>query len=316
MRGYVRKPRGHRREEATRTDAHAAVSAEQRRPADVVRHLQRTVGNAAVLRLKQALTEEQHARVVQRDAQDVSIRSPVFEETVTQVSDVLASATGRPLNSAEQTLAEGVFGRSLDYGRVRLIPTSILEYRTVANTIRVPEDFTIENAEMAETLIHELTHVWQYQHGGTAYISTSLSTQIVASITSGSRNAAYDYEIEPDSTFFDFLPEQQGLLVQNYFAMVRDQAAPADARTYRSNHMDSNGDFIGLTWQQRQAEITRELPLHRPLIAQMEEALPNAEADILTMRAQEVIQMPGQGMFPVSEQQEMLPVRPLLEIRF
>ena len=49
---------------------------------------------------------------------------------------------------------------------------------TVGNTIRVPEDFTIADRTMAATLIHELTHVWQYQHAGTSYISVSLGLQL------------------------------------------------------------------------------------------------------------------------------------------
>src|SRR5206468_1618281 len=68
----------------------------------------------------------------------VSLRSPVFEELVTQASAVQGALVGRPLNAAELRLARGVFGKSIDYTRIRLIPTGVLEYRTVANTIRIP----------------------------------------------------------------------------------------------------------------------------------------------------------------------------------
>jgi hypothetical protein len=95
------------------------------------------------------VTEGQSCLSVQREG--VEIRSPVFEETVAQLSDVEASIRGRPLTLREESLAQGVFGGSVDYSRIRLIETRLLEYRTVGNTIRVPRDFSIMNAEMAET---------------------------------------------------------------------------------------------------------------------------------------------------------------------
>ena len=248
--------------------------------------------------------------------QPVSVRSPVFEETVTQLSTGIAAISGRPLTLKEIALAREIFRASIDYSRVRLIPTDILEYRTVGNTIRVPRDFTIANAYMAQTLIHDLTHVWQYQHGGTSYISLALSSQITATIRTGSRNSAYDYQLAPQISFFDLLPEQQGLLVENYFSMLRDRNAPQDQRIYQSNHMDASGNFQRLSWTARQAEITRELPLHQPLIDQMRRALPRTEADILQLRAMDVMRTPNQDIIPVPEERQIAPIRPLLEVRF
>jgi len=245
----------------------------------------------------------------------MSVRSPVFEELVTQVSTSQAGLTGRSLTPDEVRLARSVFGDSIDYSRVKLIPTGVLEYRTVANTIRVPEDFTIGDKYMAQTLIHEMTHVWQYQHGGTSYISVSLATQIAGTIRTGSRNAAYDYRITPGASFFDFTPEQQGLIVENYFSMLRDQGLPSRAR-YAGNHLDSSGQFQILSETDRRIEISKELPLHRPLIKQMQTALPRSEVDLLSTRASEVMRTPFEDMAPVREELRVAPVKPLLEIRF
>ena len=242
----------------------------------------------------------------------VSVRSPVIEEFVTQVSSLLP---GRPLGPREEQLARSIFASSIDYSRVRLINTDVLEYRTIGNNIRVPKDFTITNAEMAKTLIHEMTHVWQYQHGETSYISTSLQTQIAAGIR-GSRNLAYDYQISPGASFFDFRPEQQGLLVENYYAMLRDKNARQDGTYYLSNHLDASGNFRSLSWTDRQAEITRELPLHEPLIRQMQAAFPRPETEILLQRASEVIRMPGEGILNMPRELEPTPIKPLIELRF
>ena len=245
----------------------------------------------------------------------VGVRSPAFEEAVTQLSEVSAAAAGRPLLAAERSLAAGVFGTGVDYARVRLIPTGILEYRTVGNTIRVPEDFTIAEPYMAETFIHEMTHVWQYQRGGTSYISASLSAQLVGALATGSRNAAYDY-VPNRRSFFEFTPEQQGLIVQNYFAMQRDRTRPATDGPFRSNHLDSSGNFQQLSWADRQAEIAREFPIHQTYVQQMRAAQPEPEANLLLMRAAEVMREPGGLAVPVAPERQIAPVKPLLEITF
>ena len=250
----------------------------------------------------------------------VSVRSPVFEETVTQLTEF---AQGRALTADERALASGVFGRSLDYTRVRLIPTDVLEYRTIANSIRIPHDFTIADEYMAQTFIHELTHVWQYQHAGTSYLSISLGTQIAASVGRGGRNYAYDYQIAPDQSFFDFTPEQQASIVESYFMMLRDQTAiprhqaEGSTRNYDSNHRGGAGGFRNrLSATDRLAEISAELPEHERVLAQMRTALPRPEVDILRLRASEVMQMPGQDLMPPPRGMEILPIKPLLEIRF
>ncbi len=268
-----------------------------------------------------AISHGAAAGLVQRQHQapgPVSVRSPALEETVTQFSDIAAGLAGRALTSTERATAAGVFGKSIDFARVRLIPTNVLEYRTVGNNIRVPRDFTIADEQMAKTLVHELTHVWQYQHGGTSYISHSLQTQIVGALR-GNRNFAYDYALKPGLSFFDFTPEQQGLIVENYFSMKRDRVKnanpPGSAKEYYSNHLGPNGFPDQLTAAQRTAEISREMPAHESVIAQMRAALPNEEASILLQRAAEVMHTPGptESHDPT---REIAPVKPLIEFSF
>ena len=244
-----------------------------------------------------------NAQLIQKDDEDkVEVRSPVFEETVTQVSNVESAIRGTHLNLAEIRLARSVFGNSIDYTRVRLIPTRILQWRTVANTIRVPDDFTIKDSYMAETFIHEMTHVWQYQHQGTSYISTSLSDQIAGIIRTGDRNAAYEYTLKPGKKFFDYRVEQQAYIVQTYFNLVRE----------RANRR---------TTAERRAEIDRELVPYRRLIAQMRSAMPRREADLIQDRAIETTGSSNRRNLlldreTVPEERRMTPIKPLLEIRF
>lgn len=272
----------------------------------------RVAGDVALGRQAGTVAVSQPGFVLQRD--NGGIRSPVFEETVTQISDVLTSIGGRSLTLAEQALAQGVFGNSIDYSAVRLLHTGLLEYRTVGNTIRVPENFTIRDAEMAETLIHEMTHIWQYQHYGTGYVSYSLADQIEAYVRTGSLSPAYAYEITADTSFFDLRVEQQAFLVQNYYAMLQDRSAARDEeRWFRSNHLDPSGAFIELSWDDRQAEIAAELPLHGPLVGEMRRALPPSETGGLESRVRDLIQIQTPGR---PEESEGVMVRPLVEWRF
>ncbi|MGI5518764.1 eCIS core domain-containing protein [Streptomyces sp. CA-106131] len=253
-----------------------------------------------------------------REPGPVSVRSPVAEEVLTQVSDVLGGVTGRTLGAAERAMATGVFGASIDLDRVRLIPTDVLEYRTVGNNVRVPRGFTADDAYMAQTLIHELTHVWQYQHGGTSYISHSLQTQIAGAVR-GNRNFAYAYELTSRSSFFDFTPEQQASIVENYFAMGRDKAAIALAGGvtgwYSSNHQGPDGFPVQLSAAERSAEIGTELPLHERVLAQLRAALPVPEHETLMLRASEVMRTPGQDALR-DPSRDLSPGKPLLEVRF
>jgi hypothetical protein len=259
---------------------------------------------------------------LQRRGRSVSVRSPVFEQTVTQISDIAHGVAGRALTSDERNLARPIFGSSIDYSRVRLIPLSILEYRIVGNNIYTPDDFTIRNPYMTQTLIHELTHIWQYQHSGTSYISESLMVQIGATISRGARNFAYNYQIGANQTFFDFSPEEQGLLVENYFSMLHDQATLATDQAasirwmYNSNHFGPDGFPARLTTSQRQAEISRALQLHEPLTRQMQASMPRSELNLLKLRASEVMRIPGAEYLSIPVETQIALVRPLFEVRY
>ena len=87
-------------------------------------------------------------------------------------------------------------------------------------------------------------------------------------------------------------------------------------RTYSSNHLDEDGYARRLLAAQRLAEISSELPQHERLVRQMQAALPRTEVDLLQERTMEIMQTPGQDILSVPEERQIMPVKPLLEIRF
>src|SRR5262245_21940539 len=142
------------------------------------------------------------------------LRLPTLEVFSALNGGAFASA-GQGLTRVERDEATGVFGESIDLDAVRIVFTHIIAApTTLGNNIRVPPDYVLT----LQTLIHELTHIWQYQTKGTAYISDSLLHQAVAAIGSGDRNAAYTYRVEPGKSIHAYTAEQQAMIVEDYYS--------------------------------------------------------------------------------------------------
>lgn len=154
-------------------------------------------------------------------SRSVRLRFPVLETFAYQYG--WAFGRSRSLDDAERRHASEIFGNSLDLDAVRIVTTSLAAAPTTLG------DYIRASGSMSTaTLIHELTHVWQYQHGGGAYISDSLCQQVAAWATTGSRNAAYDLSgiVQSGKPFSEYTAEQQAMIVESYYA---DPAKRADA---------------------------------------------------------------------------------------
>ena len=131
-----------------------------------------------------------------------------------------ATTDVRPLKPEEITEAKKVFADSINYDRVRVGESSLMTVgsgspaRTPFETIYFPPG-SLANLSMP-WLIHELTHVWQTQHG------ISVATKIWWAIHS---QKAYDYGDEAGliekaaqgKHFRDFNTEQQGAICADYY---------------------------------------------------------------------------------------------------
>jgi hypothetical protein len=119
----------------------------------------------------------------------------------------------RTLTERERATAGPVFGESVDLDRVRIGYTNVLAApTTLGNLIRVRG--RIDDA----TLIHELTHVWQYQTSGLRYVSCALAGQAEGTVLHGDRNWTYEYDPSKRSTrLSDYGPEQQAEIVEDAF---------------------------------------------------------------------------------------------------
>jgi hypothetical protein len=139
-------------------------------------------------------------------------------------------SVGRPVDPAEKQVLQQVFGGSIEYDAIRIKTgyagvlsagddgglTLFNNNRaiTFGNTIYMknnPYNIT-PGSDWLSTLVHETTHVWQHQNGGTDYMGEALYAQAFD---------GYGYEpvilANPPRTWFLLNPEQQGQLIQDAY---------------------------------------------------------------------------------------------------
>ena len=154
---------------------------------------------------------------------EIKVRSPLVEGLVVFGQNALTN-TVRSLTVVEETLLRNVFRGSIHYDEIQIATTSLgAQGRpyTFANTIRIPShtDFT------SRTLVHETTHIWQYQTKGSGYLSDSGWHQLT-------EKSAYSVTIIPERPFSDYTAEQQAVIVESYYA--DQQARPEKPATETS----------------------------------------------------------------------------------
>ena len=143
-------------------------------------------------------------------------RLPALEALATQYGGAFAR-DARPLTEAERADAVVVFAGALELDPIRIVSASIVNSpATLGNIIRAPQHGEIDRV----TLIHELAHVWQYQTRGTAYIFDSVWHQVSATLTTGSRHAAYvlTWEDLAAGSIHDLPAEKQAVIIERWFA--------------------------------------------------------------------------------------------------
>lgn len=125
----------------------------------------------------------------------------------------------RSLTAEEAALAKSVFGDSLDYRRIRVDETARIACRT--HHIYYVSFHTINawGELRPDIFIHELVHVWQFQHLGSPYIPRALLAQ--------KSEEGYDYggpdalrkNLERGGSLLDFNFEQQADIIADGFCL-------------------------------------------------------------------------------------------------
>lgn len=141
----------------------------------------------------------------------------------------------RPLTSGETDLAQETFGEALRCGSVRLLAAPWPFNRAfvpgrwfwrewiVWPGHSLPADVSAAPLKLQAVLIHELTHVWQAQQG---------VNLLTGKIRAGDRPASYEYPIGMDCHWGGLNIEQQAMVVEHRFRLLRGDKAPAPAEFY------------------------------------------------------------------------------------
>ena len=124
----------------------------------------------------------------------------------------------RALSSQERLLAESVFREAINYSRIRIDESAQLgpkqyqfcyvSFHTINSWGKMRDD----------VFIHELVHVWQYQHLGAAYISRALMAQWGEGYDYGGLVALKKVR-EEGGSLLDFNFEQQADIIMDYYRL-------------------------------------------------------------------------------------------------
>ena len=150
-----------------------------------------------------------------------------------------AEAPARPLSQDERVMLRKVFGDSLAYVNVRIVQGRSGAFGvnqrpfTLGNTIYLKD---VDLAERPDVLVHEVVHVWQYQHEGPRYTTDALGAQVLYGYRG---RGAYDWEAElarGRTSWTEFNKEAQGSFIQEVWKSGEDHTPLAvdAAATLRS----------------------------------------------------------------------------------
>ena len=138
----------------------------------------------------------------------------------------------RRLTPGERAMAAEMFGAGLNPGRVQILALPLWKRAFVAGpglmvwpAATLPPDFSAPDVPVTRqaVFVHELTHVWQAQHG---------VRLLLAKIKAGDKPSSYAYDLERGPGFLDMNIEQQAMVVEHAFLAARGVRTPHPPAAY------------------------------------------------------------------------------------
>ena len=136
----------------------------------------------------------------------------------------------RPLTAGEVALGISLFGEAIAYDRVRIsvrtwgLPAIVFGSRiTFPPSTGAPTDFTAEAPTDRAWLVHELTHVWQFQNRAAKAIASWIATGLCGGYGPGLPGYRYDLPLRSWGTYN---LEQQASIVEHAYMLSETGACP------------------------------------------------------------------------------------------
>jgi hypothetical protein len=166
---------------------------------------------------------------------------PEIAETA---ADIIKFNT-RTLTDQEIQVAKSVFGDSINYDLVRIDESarSVVAARELDNAVDNRPFTTFHTINTwgplnnESTLIHELTHVWQYEQDGAIYITEALQAQHSDAGYGYGGVAGLEKQLANGGGLTDFNREQQGDVLEQYYELRTD--GKTDGKTEHETISDS-----------------------------------------------------------------------------
>jgi hypothetical protein len=137
----------------------------------------------------------------------------VLGKAVALIQVIFTLGRERPLTEKEKRQLRRAFRDSLNYYVIRIAEGHGGLFQPGANRFALGNTIYFKNYPVTyETLVHECTHVWQYQNGGARYVTDNLW----AAVTEYAFNDpnVYVYEINEGKMWEEFHPEAQAELIE------------------------------------------------------------------------------------------------------
>lgn len=140
----------------------------------------------------------------------------------------------RPLNEAERTAASRIFGTSINLDLVRVDERAIIGPAFSGRAYTSFHTINSWGREPLDVMMHELTHVWQYETAGAIYMPQAIHAQVWGEgYTYNGAQGLQDAK-SAGKNFHSFNREQQGQIIQNFYNLkttgdTQDRNNPANS---------------------------------------------------------------------------------------
>lgn len=126
----------------------------------------------------------------------------------------------RPLSEDEASLAKYVFGNNIRLDLIRIDDAARFGTRKVASAYVSFNTVNYFKKIKKEIFIHELVHIWQYQHFGSVYIARAIKAQrSKEGYNYGGVSYLYHHMLK-GGKLIDFNFEQQADIIEDYYRIL------------------------------------------------------------------------------------------------
>lgn len=150
----------------------------------------------------------------------------------------------RPLNAEEKSAALSVFGSSIEYNLIRVDEAAVIGPAFSGRAYTSFHTINSWGREPVDVMIHELTHVWQYEHAGAIYMPQAIHAQVwgegyVYKGAAGLRKAQTE-----GKGFSSFNREQQAQIVQDFYLLKTQNRTDSSDNPATSSDLPLYADFV------------------------------------------------------------------------